>query len=367
LPQRTTSREDAVERSPAFGRRAVATLGAAATLLLPAAAARAQAPNLTEAQRKLYEAARARNEAATWYTSHYSSETAEALGRAFDAEFPGVKVNVVRTTAQVAFQRLSQDMRARVQNCDVFSSTDLGHYTQLKADGRFEKYEPENLAHVVPAMRGLDPDGFFHITSTGTVLVNYNTTRVKPEEAPRRWTDLLDPRWANRVTVGHPSFSGYVGTWVVMMRKLYGWDYFTRLERNKPQIGRSINDTVTMLNSGERWVGAGPGATTLRSASRGNPLAVHYPEDGTLLMVAPTAIMKGTRNPNASRLFFEFLLGRRSAEIQVEHFSEVVRAGVPTFPGGRDLATVNLIQPTLTEIEKGIPEVRELWRDTFGV
>jgi iron(III) transport system substrate-binding protein len=351
-----------------LGRRGLVALGAAATALgLPALGARAQAPTLTENQRKLYEAAKARNEQATWYTSHYNSETAEALGRAFDAEFPGVKVNVVRTTAQVAFQRLSQDMRARVQNCDVFSSTDLGHYTQLKDDGRLEKFMPDNLAHVIPSLRGLDPDGFYHTTSIGTILINYHTGRVSAEEVPKTWTDLLDPKWANRITVGHPSYSGYVWTWVVMMRKMYGWDYFKRLERNKPQIGRSINDTVTMLNSGERWVGAGPGATTLRSASRGNPLAVHYPDDGTLLMVAPTAIMKGSRNPNAARLFFEFLLGKKSSEIQVENFSEIVRGDVPTFPGGRDLGQVKLIRPSVKEIEEGIPEVKELWRDTFGV
>mgnify|MGYP005856927819 CR=1 FL=1 len=340
-----------------IGRRGFAMLGMAA-LAAPAVARARQPDEITEHQRKLYEAARARNEQATWYVAHYNSETAEALGRAFDEAFPGVKANVVRTTAQVAFQRLSQDLRARVQNCDVFSSTDVGHYIRLKEDGRFEKYVPENIQHVIPSLRDIDKDGHYHTTSIGTVLINFNTNRVSREEAPAKWTDLLDPKWENRVTVGHPAFSGYVGTWVVTMRKLYGWDFFKRLERNRPQIGRSINDTVTMLNAGERWVGAGPGATTLRSASRGNPLAVNYPEDGTVLMISPTAIMKGTRNPNAARLF---------VEIQAENFSEIVRSDVPSFPGARDLATVKIIRPTDEEIERGIPEVRELWRDTFGV
>jgi iron(III) transport system substrate-binding protein len=356
-----------MRRRTMFGRRRLAALGTAA-LLLPAIA-RAQAPGgeMTAGMRRLYDAAKAKGEQVTWYTAHYNTETAEALGRAFDETFPGVKVNVVRTTAQVAFQRLSQDLRARVQNCDVFSSTDLGHSIGLKADGRYEKYVPEGVSHVIPALRDIDPDGFYHTTSIGTVLINYNTGKVAAGESPKLWTDLIDPKWRNRVTVGHPSFSGYVGTWVVMMRKLYGWDYFKKLEQNRPQIGRSINDTVTMLNSGERWVGAGPNATTLRSASRGNPLAINYPEDGTLLMIAPTGIMKGSRNPNAARLFVEFLHGRRASEIQVENYSEIIRADVPTFPGGRDLSTVKLIRPTAEEIETGIPEVKELWRDTFGV
>jgi iron(III) transport system substrate-binding protein len=354
-----------------LGRRALGSLGVAAALAAPAlTTARAQqagADEVTPAQRKLYEAAKAKGETATWYVAHYNSETAEQIGRAFDDAFPGVKANVVRTTAQVAYQRLSQDMRARVQNCDVFSSTDVGHYMRLKEEGRLEKFTPEAAAHVIPSLRGIDPDGYFHTTSIGTVLITYNTTKVTEQEAPRKWTDLLDMKWENRVTVGHPGFSGYVGTWVVAMRKLYGWDYFKKLERTKPQIGRSINDTVTMLNSGERWVGAGPGATTLRSASRGNPLAIIYPDDGTLLMVSPTAVVKGTKNPNAARLFVEFLLGRRSSQIQVENYSEIVRSDVPLFPGARDLATVKIIRPTNEEIEEGVPEVKELWRDTFGI
>ncbi len=356
-----------------IGRRRFTAFGAA--LLAAPAIGRAQqagaqqagAEEITPHQKTLYDAARAKNEQTTWYVAHYNSETAEAIGRGFDATFPGVKVNVVRTTAQVAFQRLTQDMRARVQNCDVFSSTDLGHYIRLKDEGKFEQFVPEAAAHIAKALQGLDPDGFYHTTSIGTVLINYNTARLKEAEAPRKWTDLLDPKWANRVAVGHPGFSGYVGTWTVMMRKLYGWDFFERLEKNKPQIGRSINDTVTMLNSGERLVGAGPGATTMRSAARGNPLSIIYPEDGTLLMISPSAIMKGTKNPNASRLFMEFLLGKRASAIQAENFSEIVRSDVPGPAGLKDLDQVKVIRPTPQEIEEGIPEVKELWRDTFGI
>ena len=82
---------------------------------------------MSDAEKKLYEAAKANNESVTWYISHYSSETTDALGRAFQEKYPGIKVNVIRTTAQVAFQRLSQDMKSKVNQWDVFSSTDLGH------------------------------------------------------------------------------------------------------------------------------------------------------------------------------------------------------------------------------------------------
>ncbi len=322
---------------------------------------------MTANEKTLYEAAKSNGEEVTWYVAHFSAETAEALGTKFQELYPGVNVNVIRTTAQVAFQRLMQDVQAGVQQCDVISSTDVGHYGFLKENGLLMQHTPDNAPKLIEAFRDFDPDGYFHITSAGAVIINYNKEKTAGMELPKKWTDLLDPKWKDQVTVGHPGFSGYVGTWVVTMRKLYGWDYFEKLEENKPQIGRSINDTVTMLNAGERSVGAGPTATTLRSASRGNPVGVIYPEDGTLVMLAPSGIMANTKNPNASKLFMEYIMSTDASEVMVEYFSEPVRPEVAPPPGAKSLGEVKTVRPTFQEIQDGIPEVKEQWRDTFGV
>jgi iron(III) transport system substrate-binding protein len=301
----------------------------------------------------------------TWYVAHYTSEGAEDLGRGF-TEMYGVKVNVVRTTAQVAYQRLLQDLKNNQTICDVFSSTDVGHYVRLAGEGRFEKYVPETENKTLPAFRNFDPAGFYHATSAGLVVLTYNSTKVKAEEAPQKWQDLLDIKWKGKVSTGHPGFSGYVGTWVLTMKNLYGWSYFDKLEKNKPQIGRSINDTVTALNAGERQVAAGADGSTLFSASRGNPLAVSYPTDGSVLIIAPSAIMKGTKHPNAARLFMEYLYSVEAAKINAKHFAIPLRPEVPSPPGAKPISEIKTIRPTVADIDKGIPEVIEQWRDTFG-
>ena len=92
-----------------------------------------------------------------------------------------------------------------------------------------------------------DKDGHYWVTAAA-LMPRLQHQRWWPRRTRRsNWPDLLDPKWKDKISIGHPAFSGYVGTWVVQMRKLYGWDYFEKLEKNKPQIGRSINDTVTML------------------------------------------------------------------------------------------------------------------------
>jgi iron(III) transport system substrate-binding protein len=337
----------------------------AAGLALPFAG-RALAAETSAAEQSLYEAAKKEGQL-TWYTAHFSGEAAQHIGTAFTEKYPGINVNVIRTTAQVAYQRLTQEFKAGAPQVDVFSSTDMGHFTYLKEKGLLIKYRPENADKVIEAFRNVDPDDFYHTTSAGLITITYNKEKVKEAEAPKSWKDLTDPKWNEAVALGHPGFSGYVGTWVVMMEKLYGWDYFEKLAKNKPQIGRSINDTVTMLNSAERIVAAGPSATTLQSAAKGNPLGVIYPSDGTVLIIAPSGLPKGIKNINAAKLFMNFLLSRENSRVMVSDFGESLWADVPPPKGGKSIADLKTIRPTTAEIEKGIPRVKEKWRDTFGI
>jgi len=315
----------------------------------------------------LYEAAKKEKEF-TVYTAHYNTEEMARICAAFDAKYPGVKCNFVRTTAQVAFQRLQQDMKSNVAVASVFSSTDTSHYTALRKDGAIIQYKPNNLDKMVDSLKEYnDPENYSTVTAAALMLITYNTSLVSEQDAPKNWPDLLDPKWKNKVSIGHPAFSGYVGTWVVLMRKLYGWDYFEKLEKNSPQIGRSVNDTVTMLNAKERWVAAGPEATTLLSRDKGNPLAVVYPTDGALLMVSPSSVLAKAPSPNAGKLFIEFMLDKEAAEVQVKTHSLSVIKGIATGPGKKPLEAIKVARPTADEIAKGIPEVKEQFRDTFGI
>jgi iron(III) transport system substrate-binding protein len=326
----------------------------------------ARARDMTPHEKELYEAAKKEGQL-TWYTAHSDDTTAQALGREFEQLFPGIKASVVRTTAQVAFQRISQEVRAGAMQVDVLSSTDIGHYVYLKQKKLLEKYVPETSQKILDIYKNYDPDGFYHVTSAGLIGIGYNTKMLKEADAPKNWPDLLDAKWKDKIALGHPGYSGYVGTWTVMLRKLYGWQFFEKLAKNNPQVGRSINDTVTMLNAGERSVaGTGPNGTLMESAGKGNPLAMIYPTDGTVLIIAPSGIMKGVKHPNAAKLFMEYLLTPEASKIWVDHFNESMRPEVSPPAGVKAAKDVKTIRPSVEEISKGIPEVIKQWRETFG-
>jgi iron(III) transport system substrate-binding protein len=302
----------------------------------------------------------------TWYIAQVDAQTAEALGRAFTQSHPGVGVGVIRTTGQVAFQRLLMDIKNHTPQCDVFSATDISHMPMLKERHELTEYTPANAAALLPAFKALSDPGFSYITNASRFFLIYNKDKVKPEDVPRAWTDLLDPKWKGRVATGHPAFSGCIGTWAVGVRKVHGWDFFEKLAKNNPRVGRSAVDPMTLINAGECLVGVGASNYAYASIDKGNPIGISHPSDGLVMCVTPSAIPAHPPHPAAAKLFMEWLLSPEYARLITADGSDPILQGIRPRDGMPPLAGLKTIPLTVDEIRTGIPEVIEQWRDTFG-
>jgi iron(III) transport system substrate-binding protein len=337
------------------GRSLAVALGAAATIARPARAALAD-----------LEATARKEGSLTWYVAQMSGPAAEAMGKRFSQRYPGIAVSVIRTTGQVAFERLQQELKNNTPQCDVFSSTDLTHYAMLLRRKALGQYTPRNVGELAPPYQGLGEAGYYYPTTGSLHVAVYHTDKLIGADVPTRWTDLLDQKFRGRVGIAHPAFSGYFGQWVLAMKRLYGWDYFEKMSRNKPKIGRSGNDPITLINAGECLIGTGPISTALQNSSRGNPVGFAYPEEGALLNVGPSAVMATAPHPSAARLFLEWLLSADYAEASAEWYLEPVRADAAPIKGSKPLSAVKTITVTAAEIANNLPEAVEQWRDTFG-
>jgi iron(III) transport system substrate-binding protein len=96
-----------------------------------------------------------------WYVSMFDIDTAEQVGKAFEAKYPGVTVDVVRATAGVIYQRVLQESQAGVFADDVFSSTEEGHYLNFKEQKLIRPYVPVDADQVVPRLQHIDPDNTY--------------------------------------------------------------------------------------------------------------------------------------------------------------------------------------------------------------
>src|SRR5262249_46985402 len=161
--------------------------------------------------------------AVTWYSGILDQQICDRVGQAFSAKYPGIQFSAIKTTSQVAFQRLLQDLKAGQVQSDVFTTTDIGHMIYLKSKDLLVKYVSDNEAALAPAIRNVDPDGYYHTGWVGLSAIVYNTGKVKAADAPKDWPDLADAKWKDQITFGSPNYSGMVGVWTVAMAKRYGW------------------------------------------------------------------------------------------------------------------------------------------------
>ena len=339
------------------------------TFLMAGAAAATLSPRGVMASAQLdalYDAARAEGEV-TWYIVPLASETAEEVGAKFTAAFPGVRVNVVRSTAQIAFQRLNQDIQTGINDCDVLTTSNTAHALDLKARDLLLPYRPEAIDGLIADFRNADDEDMYQTVLASAIALIYNTDAVSAEDSPKSWSDLLDPRWADRVAIGHPGFSGFVGVWAVKMRELYGWEYFEKLEALRPYVARSIIDVSTTTAAGETTVGAASTASSLVSATRGNPVAINYPTDGTVVVTSPSCILKNAPHTNAAKQFTEVLMGPAFNDVVAQTFGTPIRIGSPVREGVLPLDQSPIMTATNDQLVNEIPEISEAFRDTFGI
>jgi ABC-type Fe3+ transport system substrate-binding protein len=141
----------------------------------------------------------------------------------------------------------------------------------------------------------------------------YNTKNVKKEQLPKKWDDLLtNTVWRN----GNLGIGNRPQLWALAVWKAKGekWatEFLTKLFTDvRPQLRREgMNALIELLAAGE-FNATIPSAEyrTYAKMSDGAPVSYHCPEP-VPATVSEMAILKGTPNLNASRLFVNWFLSR---------------------------------------------------------
>ncbi|MDE2061657.1 MAG: extracellular solute-binding protein, partial [Bradyrhizobium sp.] len=189
---------------------------------------KAEAPPSEAITPALIEAAKKEGQV-VYYTS-VDLPVAEKLAKAFEARYSGISVRVERTGAERVFQRIGQEYSSGIHAVDVVNSSDASHFIVWKRDGLLAAFVPEDVAKFYPAEQ-TDPDGQFAGWRVWLSIIAYNTSMVKPEDAPKSFADLLDPKWKGKIVKGHPGYSGTIMTATYELQRDLGWTFFEKLAR----------------------------------------------------------------------------------------------------------------------------------------
>jgi iron(III) transport system substrate-binding protein len=299
-----------------------------------------------------------------WYTAQFELSQAQKIVEAFKKKFPGIEVDLTRQTSQVIAQRFTQDFKNNANTVDVVGTADEGNFVEFKKMDSLVAYTPPDIAFLPKEFQNLDKDSTYFTSALALIVISYNTTLVTTP--PKVWKDMLDSKWAGKITLGHPGYSGQVLNWVLAVSNKYTWSYFQDMAKLNPKIGKSINDTLTDEASGERQIGASAHSVTLGRKADGKPVDAVFPSDFTVLVVQPQGVAKKAPHPNAARLFQNFNFSKEMSQTMAETFQAPIRTDVPG-PGGLSLDKIKTVRVGVDQLTSGLAEAKAKWREIMGV
>ncbi len=149
---------------------------------------------------------------------------------------------------------------------------------------------------------------------SGPLGFGYNSELIAKKKLPipRTWADLLNPAFKGEIQVANPASSGTAYTMVATLVQLMGEDkafeYMKALHKNISQYTRSGTGPIKAAARGETTVSIsfvhdGPG-----EKMQGFPLETITPSDGTGAEIGSMSIIKGARNLDNAKKFYEWAL-----------------------------------------------------------
>ena len=247
--------------------------------------------------------------------------------KGFHKRYPFIRIKALPGNTGDTINRIVAEAQASKLSIDLPAVSSDGEELLAKRN-LLQKME---FPHLKDFVAGTQPDHGLYIQAFLNPRVQgvYNTDLIKPGEAPKSWKDMVDPKWAGKTMLSRssedfPAQLAYLWAKGGKLNWERSFDFFTKLEKHKPMIGRGYRGGTKRVAAGEVaifWFAAvGPAA---RLASRGAPVElIAFPKfTGTFRAFA---VLKGARHPAASWLFIDYLT---SPEGQFE-YTEVISAKV---------------------------------------
>jgi len=248
--------------------------------------------------------AAARAEGSLLLYTTFAASNMKAISADFEGRY-GVKVNSWRSGTLKVLQRALAEAKANRYEVDVV----------LFGSPEMEALYRENLLQEVrsPSHKNLMDGALPAHGNWAAVYLNlfaqaYNTDRVRKDELPKTYADLLHPRWRGRLGVESQDQEWFLAV-VKDMGEAAGLKFFRDLVATN---GLSVRTGHSLLNS---MVVSGevPLALTVHSYMPEQMKRKGAPIDWFVLepaVVRPNAVgvMRRAPRPNAALLFYEYLL-----------------------------------------------------------
>ncbi len=232
------------------------------------------------------------------YTSLYKEVIAE-MEPLLKAAIPEAEIKWFQGGSENVAGKVNAELAGGKTKADLILTSDPFWYQELKQSGKLLAYDSAATKDVPSELK--DPDHAFVTVRIPLMVMAYHSESLQPDQLPKSWKDLTLPRFNKKLSMGSPLESGTSFTAVALLSRLLGWDYFKDLRKQDLVAAGGNSSVITRIETREKILGVVLLENILKAQAKGSPVKAIYPEDGSIPVPSPIAIMKSTQNPEVAK------------------------------------------------------------------
>jgi iron(III) transport system substrate-binding protein len=241
------------------------------------------------------------------YSAHVGVTFHHEVARLFEQRY-GIRVEILEARASELRERIRAEQAAGRYLADVSHNGKTTTVLQMRA-GAFQAHGGlPRLGALMPPFVADDIQVPVFILAYGVLV---NTTLVKPEDEPKSWLDLADPKWKGRILSDEMRALGGGSVLFFVTEHAFGDDFHRRLAMQQIQFNRDLRLSERRVARGEfaLWM---PQVLSDVPELKGLPVKLIIPNEGCLYVTYELAMLKNSPHPNAARLLMEFFLEKEA-------------------------------------------------------
>ncbi len=263
----------------------------------------------------------------------------------------GIKVSMTRKSSGEFYAQIKAE--AANPRGDVWWGGTGDPHVQAAEENLTEPYKSPMLSELHPwAVKQAEQTGFKTVgIYSGALGYGYNKDQIAKRKItpPACWADLLKPEFKDEVQVADPNSSGTAYTMLATLVQLMGedkaFDYMKALHKNVNQYTRSGAAPARATATGETLVGIVFQHDAVTQTIAGAPVTVVSPCEGTGYEIGSMSIIKGAKNLENAKKFYDWALTAEAQAIALQGRSYQVQSNkkAPSHPDAPKLEQIKLI------------------------
>lgn len=299
-----------------------------------------------------------------WYGTLIVDQLMRPVKAAFEKEYPFIQVEFFRGNSERVAQKVIEEYQARRHDVDIVDGTTSP--TMVKKAGFMQRFFSPHLAEYPPELK--DPQGFWGVTNLYFMTLGYNTRMVKPNEVPKSWEDLLNPKWRGQIIWSTSRGSGapvFIGNILAAMGQKAGMAYLEKLaKQNVAKSTASARALLDLVIAGEYPLVINIFNHHAAISRKAGAPSEWQPMEPVAAPVNTVGLAKNSPHPHAAMLFIDFVLSRKGQKVfqdvsYLPAHPEMAAKEPELKPGGGRFKKASYLNPEL-QFDKG-----DEWVDLF--